>query len=190
MLLLKEFLIIRALREGQFDILIGINLLREGLDIPEVTLVAILDADREGFLRSSRSLIQIAGRAARNVDGRIILYADKKTDSIIKTLDECGRRRTLQLAYNKEHGITPKTTTRKIGERLSPYRDDSIESNSHFLEAAEESPLYTTDKGSDRFGNKTVKELETEMAKAASELDFELAAKLRDRIFQLKGKKA
>ena len=110
--------IIRDLRLGEFDVLVGINLLREGLDLPEVALVAILDADREGFLRSARSLIQIAGRAARNVEGRIVLYADVMTDSIKKTMEESGRRRTKQLAYNKEHGIVPVTIRRKVQDRL------------------------------------------------------------------------
>ncbi len=177
--------IIRSLREGEFDILIGINLLREGLDIPEVALVAILDADREGFLRSTRSLIQIAGRAARNINGRIILYADKETKSIKQTLKECGRRREKQLAYNEKHGIIPKSTNRKIGEKISPYHDEIVNEDMTYLEAAEKSAAYAP--LSDEEKAELIRELEKDMAKAASELNFEKAAKLRDRIMEIKG---
>src|SRR5213075_112415 len=111
---LERIQIIRDLRRGEFDVLVGINLLREGLDIPEVSLVGILDADKEGFLRSERSLIQTIGRAARNVNGRVILYADKETDSIRDAVGETRRRRAVQQAFNLEHGIVPTTTTRKI----------------------------------------------------------------------------
>jgi excinuclease ABC subunit B len=181
--------ILRDLRLGEFDILIGINLLREGLDLPEVALVAILDADKEGFLRSTRSIIQIAGRAARNVEGRIILYADVMTDSIKRAIDESQRRREKQLAYNQEHGITPQTISREIREHLSPYlAPDTAAKNA----TAEKRGKYSS-------GRKTLTEkvdkaeipllvelLTKEMATAAADLEFEKAAKIRDRIVELK----
>ncbi|MFP4012563.1 MAG: excinuclease ABC subunit UvrB [Chitinispirillaceae bacterium] len=179
--------ILRDLRRGDFDILVGINLLREGLDLPEVTLVTILDADKEGFLRSVRSIVQIAGRAARNINGRIILYADTITDSIAKALDESGRRRRKQLAYNEEHGITPKSTERRIDERLSFYETESAE----VLKAAEpDSGKYGAKPPSAprKKGKTKLEKLEREMAEAAKNLDFEKAAQLRDQIVELKGK--
>ena len=184
--------IIRELRIGSFDILIGINLLREGLDIPEVALVAILDADKEGFLRSARSIIQISGRASRNSEGRIILYADVLTDSIKKAMAETGRRRAKQLEYNKEHGITPKTIERKIQDKFSFYGDtidkkdkintvneDEMTYYDQAVEALTDAPLK----------NRTalLKKMEREMREAAMVLEFEKAAKLRDMIEKLRG---
>jgi excinuclease ABC subunit B len=177
--------ILRDLRKGEFDILIGINLLREGLDLPEVTLVTILDADKEGFLRSVRSIVQIAGRAARNINGRIILYADTMTDSILKALEESGRRRDKQLAYNKEHNITPRSTERRIDNVLTPYGRSAPEE------------MRTSEKKYEAYGKKSspskgedskikVARLEKEMNEAAKNLDFERAALLRDQIAQLK----
>ncbi|MEE8573992.1 MAG: excinuclease ABC subunit UvrB [Thermodesulfobacteriota bacterium] len=172
---LERVEILKGLRLGKFDVLIGINLLREGLDLPEVSLVAILDADKEGFLRSERSLIQTFGRAARNVNGKVILYADKITKSMQAALSETKRRRKLQRAYNKEHGITPETITSKIKNIMdSIYEDDyyavpSIEEESADGVSAAEIPA-------------AVKRLKKEMKTAAKELDFELAAELRDSI--------
>lgn len=176
---LERIEIIRELRKGTFDVLIGINLLREGLDIPEVSLVAILDADKEGFLRSERSLIQTIGRAARNANGHVIMYADHVTDSMKKALDETGRRRSIQEAYNKEHGITPKTIIKKI--------PDIIRATT----AAEEEETYLTKltKGKKITKSeleKLIKTLEKEMKEAAQALDFERAAELRDMVFELK----
>ncbi|PLY01460.1 MAG: excinuclease ABC subunit B [Desulfuromonas sp.] len=169
--------IIRDLRKGEFDILIGINLLREGLDIPEVALVAILDADKEGFLRSARSLIQTCGRAARNLDGRVIMYADHVTKSMQACLDETARRREAQLAYNEEHGITPvsvQKSLRSILEDLSS-RDDT------FDRVAEAAAEYGTLKELE----KNISDLKQEMLAAAADLDFEKAAELRDRMLEL-----
>ena len=184
--------ILRDLRVGEFDILIGINLLREGLDLPEVTLVAILDADKEGFLRSTRSIVQISGRAARNVDGRIILYADTVTDSIAKALEESERRRGKQLAYNKEHGITPRSAVRRIDTMLSPYGNTK---SGDLPEAAEPSRAYGKKTGKKSSGKKSssakpeqnrLMEIEAEMLEAAKNLDFERAAQLRDTIAKMK----
>ncbi len=174
--------ILRELRRGDFDILIGINLLREGLDLPEVSLVAILDADKEGFLRSVRSIIQVAGRAARNIDGRIILYADTVTDSIRQAVDESFRRREKQLEYNKTHGIIPKSVVRPINEGIL---DSYSPVPSEIPVTAEVGASYgKTKKGikKTKFKKKevSVKELEKEMYDAARRLDFEKAAKLRD----------
>lgn len=171
--------IIRELRRGTYDVLVGINLLREGLDIPEVSLVAILDADKEGFLRSERSLIQTIGRAARNANGHVIMYADRITDSMKKAIDETKRRRTIQEAYNKEHGITPKTIQKKIPELIRA------------TQAAEEEETYVTKvtKGKKMTKSeieKLIASLELEMKEAAKALDFERAAELRDTIFELK----
>ncbi|MCH2170907.1 excinuclease ABC subunit UvrB [Myxococcota bacterium] len=170
--------IIRELREGVFDVLVGINLLREGLDIPEVSLVAILDADKEGFLRSTRSLIQTSGRASRNVEGTVIFYADKETRSIRETLDETSRRRELQMRYNDENGITPKSVVRKISDlRDSIWERDYVtvpvvqEKQEEVIPAHELSEL--------------IEGLRREMASAAEDLDYERAAVLRDRIREL-----
>jgi excinuclease ABC subunit B len=175
--------IIRDLRLGEFDALVGINLLREGLDIPEVTLVAVLDADKEGFLRSTRSLIQIAGRAARNVNGRIVLYADTYTASIKTAVEESGRRRELQLAYNQEHGITPRTIERQIQGHVSPYHA-AAEADTQYAMVAEPSAPYA---GTDEERRALLQELHEQMILAASSLEFEKAATLRDRIAEIKG---
>ncbi|MFW5960006.1 MAG: helicase-related protein, partial [Chitinivibrionales bacterium] len=173
--------IINGLRKGDFDILIGINLLREGLDLPEVTLVAILDADKEGFLRSTRSLIQIAGRAARNVKGRIVLYADKITKSIKETVDECNRRREKQNEHNRKHKIKPES----VNSRIMNYFEDTGISAEKTKETA---PEYGSENLSDRERLERIEQLHSEMEKAAEDLDFEKAAKLRDTIKQLGGK--
>ncbi|MFP4165432.1 MAG: excinuclease ABC subunit UvrB [Chitinispirillaceae bacterium] len=179
--------ILRDLRKGEFDILIGINLLREGLDLPEVALVTILDADKEGFLRSVRSIVQIAGRAARNINGRIILYADTITDSISQALEESGRRRNKQLAFNEEHGIVPRSTQRRIDEKLSFYETEAPAT----LKAAEPALGKYGKKASPasrKKGKNKLEKLEREMAEAAKNLDFEKAAQLRDLITEMKGK--
>ncbi len=175
---LERVEILRALRLGEFDVLVGINLLREGLDLPEVALVAILDADREGFLRSSRSLIQTFGRAARNVEGRVILYADSETDSMKRAIGETLRRRKLQEAYNKKHGITPETVKKKISDVLhSIYERDYVEIPARDEEyvAPEKIPVM-------------IAKLTREMLAAAKKLEFERAAELRDRIGELRNR--
>lgn len=178
--------ILRDLRLGKFDILIGINLLREGLDLPEVALVAILDADKEGFLRSVRSIVQIAGRAARNINGQIILYADIITDSIRKAIDESSRRRNKQLEYNKQHGIIPQSVKRSIDEQII-YRN--VESEP-VLAAAEPRTAYGGSRktGRKKSGKSNLKYLEKEMLEAAKNLEFEKAARLRDEISKLRGR--
>ncbi|KAF1302890.1 excinuclease ABC subunit UvrB [Enterococcus saccharolyticus] len=169
--------IIRDLRLGEFDVLVGINLLREGLDVPEVSLVAILDADKEGFLRSERSLVQTIGRAARNAEGKVIMYADKITDSMQRAMDETSRRREIQQAYNKEHGIEPKTIIKEIRELISISKVAEevadYEVNSYEELSKEEKELLLL-------------KLEKEMREAAKALDFEKAATLRDTILELK----
>ena len=165
--------IIRDLRLGEFDVLVGINLLREGLDIPEVSLVAILDADKEGFLRSERSLIQTIGRAARNTDGKVIMYADELTDSMEKAIKETNRRREIQEKYNKEHNITPKTINKAIRESIRAT-----------YQVAEDSAEYKMEAGETL--QQTIDRLTQEMIKFANELDFENAAKIRDKIKELK----
>jgi excinuclease ABC subunit B len=176
---LERVEILRDLRRGAFDVLVGINLLREGLDLPEVSLVAILDADKEGFLRSAGSLIQTSGRAARNVNGRVLMYADKVTDSMRAAISETGRRRTLQAAYNQEHGITPQSIVKQIDDVMSSsYERDYM------------TPAASRD-GVERF--RTQAELDTYIAEAPGEmraappnLDFEKAAALRDDIKRLR----
>ena len=167
--------ILRALRKGEFDVLVGINLLREGLDLPEVSLVAILDADKEGFLRSETSLIQTAGRAARHLNGEVILYADVMTGSIKKFLAVTEYRRQKQLAYNKEHNITPRSVSRAVEESLAVY--ESNRENAHGVLKDAKLDVDLT---------QTISELETEMLKAAEDLQFEKAALLRDQIKELK----
>ena len=167
--------IIRALRVGEFDVLIGINLLREGLDIPETSLVAILDADKEGFLRSKTSLIQTMGRAARNVNGKVILFAKKMTDSMQYAIDTTNNRRKIQEAFNKEHNITPKTTIRKLDENLKLEEYDEIALNKKRLEKMPKSER-----------KKLLDELNKKMKKAAHDLNFEEAIRLRDEIEKVK----
>lgn len=176
---LERIEIIRELRMGVYDVLIGINLLREGLDIPEVSLVTILDADKEGFLRSERSLIQTMGRAARNANGQVIMYADKITDSMQKAIDETTRRRTIQGAYNEEHGITPITIKKKIRDVIRATVA-SEEAEEYVSKAVAGKKL----KKEDRL--KLIALLETEMKEAAKALDFERAAELRDTVLELK----
>ena len=160
--------ILQDLRRGKFDVLVGINLLREGIDIPEVSLVAILDADKEGFLRSERSLIQTMGRAARNANGHVLMYADRITDSMQKALDETERRRIIQKAYNEEHGITPTTIKKAIHEVVSAGNTDVVEEVEEVIDT------------------RTIAELEDDMKEAARMLDFETAAAIRDKILALK----
>lgn len=185
--------IIRDLRQGEFDVLIGINLLREGLDIPEVALVAILDADKEGFLRSERSLIQTIGRAARNTEGRAILYADKVTKSMQKAMDESQRRRDKQLDFNQQHGITPTALAKKVTDILehSPYASKSARSASRSAMVAEANADFDLEslvglKPAELA--KKIKQTEKQMYGAAKSLDFELAAQLRDQVKQLKAR--
>jgi len=173
--------IIRDLRAGKFDVLIGINLLREGLDLPEVSLVAVLDADKEGFLRSKISLIQTAGRAARNVNGKVVLYADRVTDSILGALGETNRRREIQAAYNEEKGITPQSTKRLLQEPLGRMAQMDYADNAM---VAEERAAYIV--GPDQSPEELIIKLEKEMYAAAENLEFERAAELRDRIAELK----
>ncbi|MBH9580319.1 excinuclease ABC subunit UvrB [Staphylococcus felis] len=175
---LERIEIIRDLRMGTFDVLIGINLLREGIDIPEVSLVVILDADKEGFLRSERSLIQTIGRAARNDKGEVIMYADKITDSMQHAIDETERRRDIQMAHNKKHGITPKTIQKRIHDVISA----TVETNETNEDNRKEVPQKMTKKER----QKTIQNIEKEMKEAAKALDFEKATELRDLLFELK----
>jgi excinuclease ABC subunit B len=174
---LERIEILRALRLGEFDVLVGINLLREGLDLPEVSLVAIFDADKEGFLRSRRSLIQTMGRAARNVNGRVILYADRVTEAMREAIDETQRRRAIQVAYNEAHGIVPATTVRSID-----WSNPAMGAGDHLRIA----PTRETDEEpEDR--DARVELLRTRMLEAAEALDFEKAARLRDELRRLEG---
>src|SRR5699024_4833155 len=172
--------IIRELRMGEFDVLVGINLLREGLDVPEVSLVAILDADKEGFLRSTRSLIQTVGRAARNSDGRVIMYADNITNSMRITIDETERRRAIQQAFNEEHGITPKTIRKEVPDLISiaKVHDDDGER----LTEAKIKKLSRDER------RELIEAMEYEMKQAAKNLEFEKAASLRDVVMEIKTK--
>ncbi|MAZ77679.1 MAG: excinuclease ABC subunit B [Legionellaceae bacterium] len=174
--------ILRDLRLGKFDVLVGINLLREGLDLPEVSLVAILDADKEGFLRSDRSLIQTIGRAARNLHGKAIMYADKITGSMQRAIDETNRRREKQEAYNKKHGITPKTIEKRVEDIMEGAREE-VEQDG-FLFAAEERREYQIMTPHEL--EKTIQALEKQMRQHAKDLEFEEAAKLRDKVHKLR----
>ena len=166
--------IIKDLREGVFDVLVGINLLREGLDLPEVSLVAILDADKEGFLRNETSLIQTIGRAARNAEGQVIMYADRVTDSMQRAIDETNRRRKLQKDFNDAHGIVPTTIKKSIREVIEATKQ---------VEAEEEKAPVKTDPVNAEL---TILKLTDQMNEAARRLDFEQAAKLRDKIKKLR----
>ena len=176
--------ILRDLRLGKFDVLVGINLLREGLDIPEVSLVAILDADKEGFLRSERSLIQTIGRAARNVEGKAILYADKMTGSMQRAIEETDRRRDVQIAYNLEHGITPTSIVKSVADIMEGAYGKKIASNK--LKVAEDSIDYSVMSGKQL--NKEIEKLERKMYEHAQNLEFEEAAGIRDQINQIQEK--
>ena len=179
---LERVKLLAGLRKGEYDVLIGINLLREGLDLPEVSLVAILDADKEGFLRSSGSLIQTMGRAARHLEGRAILYADRMTDSMRRAIDETDRRRTVQLAYNEEHGIIPQSIINKMDMGLAQIM--RAEYGDIEVEAAADIPEFNTQADLDAY----IAKLETEMREAAKRFEFERAAKLRDSIKELREK--
>jgi excinuclease ABC subunit B len=180
---LERVRILRDLRRGEFDVLVGINLLREGLDLPEVSLVAILDADKEGFLRSGGSLIQTIGRAARNVDGMSILYADKVTDSMRFAMDETSRRRAIQEAYNRENGITPEGIRKSIGDLLSSVYEHDYVAVPEVEEEEAEARYRSLD---DIEGE--VKALEKQMREAAKALEFERAAEIRDRLRKLRAR--
>jgi excinuclease ABC subunit B len=176
---LERVKILRDLRKGEFDALVGINLLREGLDLPEVSLVAILDADKEGFLRSAISLIQTFGRAARNVAGRVILYADTMTDSMRLAIAETDRRRRIQQEYNRTHGITPQSIRKRIDEVLSSvYERDYLDTT----RVAEDKDIYL----SPEKRRELLEKLDQEMRLAAKNLEFEKAARIRDEIAKLK----
>ena len=179
---LERIKLLRDLRKGEYDVLIGINLLREGLDLPEVSLVAILDADKEGFLRSQGSLIQTIGRAARHLEGRAILYADKMTDSMRRAIDETDRRREKQVAYNEEHGITPESVIRSIDDSLAvilkaDYADLTDGESTEALDFADQAAL-----------DAHITKLESDMREAAKKFEFEKAAKLRDQVKELRTK--
>ena len=179
---LERVRILRDLRKGEFDVLVGINLLREGLDLPEVSLVAILDADKEGFLRSGGSLIQTIGRAARNVEGMSILYADKVTDSMKMAMDETSRRRSIQEAYNAEHDITPESIQKSIGDLLSSVYEHDYARIPEVAEEPEERYRSLDDIAAE------VKALEKQMREAARALEFEKAAEIRDRLKALRAR--
>ena len=166
--------IIYEVRKGKYDVLVGINLLREGLDIPEVSLIAILDADKEGFLRSTRSLIQIVGRAARNAHGTVIMYADNMTKSMNETIEETNRRRNIQMSYNDEFGIVPQTIKKEI---FAPI---------HYYEKDEEDVVKKRAKMTKSELDKEIKRLEKAMREAAKNYDFEKAIQIRDILFELK----
>jgi excinuclease ABC subunit B len=178
---LERIKILRDLRRGEYDVLIGINLLREGLDLPEVSLVAVLDADKEGFLRSAGSLIQTVGRCARNLNGRAILYADRITDSMRRAMDETDRRRAIQRAHNEEHGITPESIVRPLDYSLAKIIDpDALE----LVEAVDAIPDIESQEDLDKY----ITQLEAQMRDAAKKFEFEKAAKLRDMIKDLRTK--
>jgi excinuclease ABC subunit B len=177
---LERIEILRDLRLGVFDVVVGINLLREGLDLPEVSLVAILDADKEGFLRSHTSLLQTVGRAARHVRGRVIMYADKMTDSMKNTIDETNRRRAIQEQYNKEHGIVPATIVKGVRDLTERIRANAVAEQPAEYKAIPPAQLPRADLA------KMIKELEKQMKESAQALEFERAAILRDQILELR----
>jgi excinuclease ABC subunit B len=177
---LERIQIIRELRLGEFDVLVGVNLLREGLDLPEVSLVAILDADKEGFLRGETSLIQTIGRAARNVRGKVVMYADKETQAMRTAIRETDRRRAIQVAYNEEHGITPETISKGISDITDFLAIESKVPSGRNRRRRTEEGMSAEDI------RKTMVELEEEMLAAADDLRFEYAAKLRDEIKALR----
>ena len=179
---LERVEIIRELRRGTFDVLVGINLLREGLDIPEVSLVAVLDADKEGFLRAERSLIQTIGRAARHINGMAILYADRVTDSMRAAIDETERRRAKQMVWNEKMGITPKGVEKRIKDMIDGVYDP--DEGRRELKAAQSKARYQA--MGERDLEKELKRLEKQMLDAARNLEFEKAAELRDRLFKVK----
>jgi excinuclease ABC subunit B len=176
---LERIEILRGLRLGEFDVLVGINLLREGLDLPEVSLVANLDADKEGFLRSTTSLIQTFGRAARNLRGKVILYADRMTDSMKQAIGETERRRNVQLEYNRRHGITPESVHKAVRDLVSAGR--AAEAEEKYRTAREQAAGLSA-----REVAALIKRLEAEMREAAKKLEFERAAELRDRLKDLR----
>lgn len=192
---LERVEILRQLRLGEIDVLVGVNLLREGLDLPEVSLVAILDADKEGFLRNEKSLTQTAGRAARNVNGLVIFYADKMTDSMQRTIDETNRRRAIQIAYNEEHHITPRTVSKskeQVFAQTSVLDIKGFDENSKYAikDDQEIVPAMVAESGEGYGSKKTIPQMEKEVAKlkkamekAAKEMDFMEAARLRDAMF-------
>ncbi|MBO5305644.1 MAG: UvrB/UvrC motif-containing protein, partial [Clostridia bacterium] len=180
---MERMQIIRDLRLGVFDVLIGINLLREGLDIPEVSLVAILDADKEGFLRAERGLIQTVGRAARNADGHVIMYADHITESMRKTIVETNRRRTIQDAYNKANGIVPKTIVKGVRDVIEIGVKGDLTENKKIGAKAKAGKLTAAEKAT------LIEQLTEKMHEAAKRLDFEQAVLYRDRIRELENKK-
>jgi excinuclease ABC subunit B len=177
---LERIQIIRQLRLGEYDVLVGVNLLREGLDLPEVSLVAILDADKEGFLRGETSLIQTIGRAARNVEGKVLMYADRETAAMRSAIEETDRRREIQRAYNEEHGITPETIVKGISDIAEFLQSESKVPRSRRRRVRESNGMAPAEI------ERTIVELEEEMLAAAEELRFEYAAKLRDEIRDLK----
>jgi excinuclease ABC subunit B len=177
---LKRIEILKDLRKGNFDTLIGINLLREGLDLPEVSLVAVLDADKEGFLRSETTLIQVCGRAARNVNGRVILYADKRTGSMDRAIQEMDRRRKKQLAYNAEHHITPQTIKKSVQE-LEEFQIQAYGQHVSKLFIDQDEPMLHPEKIPG-----LIRDMEMQMKEAAENLQFELAAALRDKIEEIR----
>ena len=171
---LERIKIIRDLRLGKYDVLVGINLLREGIDLPEVSLITILDADKQGFLRSERSLIQIVGRCARNVNGHVIMYADKVSDAMSVAIKETNRRRAIQEEYNIKNNITPKTIDKEIRELISNEIDDKQVSKAY----------------NKKENTRLIKQIEDEMKEAAKKLDFERATELRDILFELKAERS
>jgi excinuclease ABC subunit B len=183
---LERVALLRGLRLGEFDVLVGINLLREGLDLPEVSLVAILDADKEGFLRSERSLIQTIGRAARNVSGAVIMYADKLTDSMRKAIDETERRRNLQIDYNLKHGLDPKPLQKKISDISAMLAQEEIENEEFGQKSTKTYRKVTEEIISFDDMLDLVTDLTAQMRVAAERLEFEIAGSLRDEIQEIK----